>query len=85
MNAEAAIWSALLVLLLLNMYGSAKVLSNSVCTTTQKVLQVLVIWALPGLGGMLVFFVLRSDQDTRRPTNRRAGDDGHDGMPGGIQ
>jgi hypothetical protein len=70
---------------LLNCYVSVKVSMDVGLTRTQRVLQLLIVWMLPFIGGIVVFLVHRSDEEPRRRDTHRTGDDGHDGMPGGIQ
>jgi hypothetical protein len=75
----------LMFLFLLNCYVSVKVFMDVGLTRTQKILQLIIIWALPFIGGVVVFLVHRIDEEPKGPSNHRSGDDGHDGMPGGIQ
>ena len=82
-------WDALTigaaVLLLLNTIVSLKVVLAKTITGTQKALQAAVIWLLPFLGGILVYYVHRSDSEPRGPSEPPFGGGAHDGMPGGVQ
>jgi hypothetical protein len=63
----------LVFLLLLNSYVSAKVIRSDGVTKTQKILQIVVIWAAPFVGGSIVFLVHYDDEAPKDPTTRRTG------------
>ena len=75
----------LISLVVLNCLVSLRVVFARGITGTQKILQVLLVWVIPLLGGLVVFLFHRTDSEPRGPAEPPFGGGAHDGMPGGVQ
>lgn len=73
------------LLLLLNTFVSIKLLVAWDLTKTQKLLQLMIVWLIPVLGGLVVYLIRRIDDQPRGPHKPPFGGGANDGMPGGIQ
>ncbi len=64
-----------LALLVLNLYASALVLRNILYDTPQKIAQLLIVWLIPVLGGLLVIRIAREGQPRRERSYGEGGGD----------
>ena len=75
----------LAVLLVLNCCVTFHLLFDRYLSGTQKLLQLLIVWFVPGVGAVGIYLMRRSDRDPRGPGEPPFGGGANDGMPGGIQ
>jgi hypothetical protein len=75
-------WFGAGLLLVVNCFVSIIVLRDSGITAVQKLLQLLVIWALPLLGAVVVYLVHGSDDEPRGPAEPPFGGGPGYGIPG---
>lgn len=67
-----------------NLYINIKLLLSNLFDKTQKIMQSLIIWLLPLVGGLVVLYFI-NDDDQGPPRNRKKGNYANDSMPGGVQ
>jgi len=72
-------------LIVLNCLVTLRVFLLKSATGIQKLTQIAIIWCLPLLGALLIYFFHRSDNEPKGPAKPPFGGGGHDGMPGGVQ
>lgn len=82
--ANTLLIGAIALLVLANIALTVWVALSPALSTTQKVLQGLIVWLIPIVGTVGVFLVHLSDAEPRRRRTPPPGD-GSDPMPGGTQ
>lgn len=72
------IWHVLLgfslPLLILNLYASLMVVRSSAFETAQKLTQLVLVWLLPYLGGLILLGVYREQRRSERPKQQVGND-----------
>lgn len=76
--------ASILAVIVFNIYVTVRVLLKTEFNQFQKIVQNVIIWIIPILGALLIFFFIRDDEKPKGPRNPNDGQ-GVDGMPGGVQ